>query len=100
MFLPDCNAQFNSQRINNIRKALRHDQVIQDFFNAFDEKNALLEKYSNPSQFGYVNIPVQEARAVQFKIAESQKKLIQLPSLNVNDLCYCGSGLKYKHCCL
>ena len=22
------------------------------------------------------------------------------PKLGRNDLCYCGSGLKYKHCCL
>lgn len=100
MFLSDPNASFQDRRVNNIRKSLRSESIVQEFFNAFDEKNAFIEKYSEPGQFGEVKVPAKKFTAINDKIVKLELGLLSLPKINPNDLCFCGSGKKYKHCCL
>lgn len=100
LFLPDSDVTFDGHRVNNIRKELRNAPIIQQFFAAYDEKLAFVEKYSLPGQFGPISLPRLEAEAIERKIVYMQSQLLRLSPLNTNSACFCGSGMKYKHCCL
>ena len=100
LFLPNPEITYKERRVNNIRKALRNDPIIQHFFDAHNEKQAFLERHSLPGEFGPIKVPKVEAEKIEMKIAQIQSQLLKLPPLNTNELCFCGSGMKYKHCCL
>ena len=98
LFLPDPAKAFTGTRISNIRKPLRPDAVIQEFFLAFDEWHAFVERHS-VGQFGMVSLPRLEAEALERRRNDLQAQLIALPPIDRKAPCFCGSGTKYRNCC-
>lgn len=99
LFLPDPGRSFEGDWVNMIRKPLRPDPVITEFFKAFDAKRHLLERHSEPGYFGYVSVPRAEAEAIDERIIQLQLELMKMRPPTPNDPCCCGSGERYKRCC-
>jgi hypothetical protein len=99
LFLPDPSRTHDGRQVDNIRRALRDDprihQLIELSARIFDVMNA----GGRARQTGEVFVPAVEVAP----LLEARNDLIRrlhsaTPSRNAP--CPCGSGRKYKQCCL
>ncbi|MGX9728002.1 MAG: SEC-C metal-binding domain-containing protein [Candidatus Electronema sp. VV] len=98
LFLPDSKRVYEDKIIANIRKPLIENESIRMLLIIENKKDEIRAKhYSKESGVD------SEAETTEYQ--EWYAKFIDTLNRNNkkigrNDLCFCGSGLKYKKCCL
>jgi hypothetical protein len=99
LFLPDPNARYEERQINNIRKSLNNDLLVEEFIRTADKKFTLLNEGGRATQRA-ISLSEEESRehdCLQFKLASLLMQIInKVPGRN--ELCRCGSGRKFKKC--
>lgn len=101
LFLPDQAQTYDHEshrRRDNIRLPLVNDPDLLAFFRARAAMNRYVEEHS-PGKTGLVSIPAAGYEALE-KQANHHLGILVRRYLKRNDLCPCGSGKKYKTCCL
>jgi hypothetical protein len=104
LFLPDEKAFYDmntDERRDNIRMAVVDDARAGDLFRLYGEYNDILNSVA-----GFGRVPLTGAPAQRVLEIERRSELLKaeldkaypLPKLGRNDLCFCGSGKKYKKC--
>lgn len=99
LFLPDpeCVYDYDTERRrDNVRKALTNDPDVREFLALAAELTALIE---DNSEGLVVSVPRDELTALTRRQQHHYKAMLQ-KFLRRNDLCPCGSGQKYKRCCM
>jgi hypothetical protein len=100
LFLPDPALMYAEQQVNNIRNPLSSDPRVREFIAAADQIFAINNDGERATQFEIIlsSEEVRTLQALELKKAQLQI-LIERTSPGRNELCRCGSGLKYKRCC-
>jgi SEC-C motif len=108
LFLPDPVRVYEGKQINNVRRALGSDASIQEYLDTLDAKFELMNRGHRASAVGQIVLSGAEMIEME-QIQEKETRLlkqIMRPTQTVtvvknpgrNDLCYCGSGQKFKRC--
>ena len=122
LFLPDPQRKWEGKPIPNQHLALKDDERLHELLRLFDQADQLKIKYARKD--GRPEIPLSEALPLEQRRLQLTQKLgisVQLPPPRAlrqmefrerrptnpptsrtgrNDPCPCGSGKKYKKCCL
>ena len=104
LFLPDSKRELNGKLIDNIRKALADNADVRTRIKVGKKKFEIRNKYyeGNP----IIQIPEFELRNLDSYLKTVYFEEINKDKLNgkvkiyVNEPCPCGSGKKYKRCCI
>ncbi len=95
LFLPDPARKYDGRQVNNIRMPLRDDPFIKEFI----EVNNKIFEYLNSKElidyYGPVQIPKNLLQKKNYLLQKISNR-----KLGPNEPCSCGSGKKYKNCCL
>jgi len=101
LFLPDASLQYDGRQINNVRRPLVKNSKILDFIRLCDEEFEILNKGERAYQHGKITLSKEEG--ARMRKLELQKGLLMLQIEETppgrNELCRCGKGRKFKHCC-
>jgi len=102
LFLPDPARVYEGRQVNNVRRALRADPAIQEFFRACDAGFELMNRGERAEQHGRI---VLEGPEKEEWVAIETKKgmalataMSRIPAPGRNDPCPCESGKKFKKC--
>jgi hypothetical protein len=102
LFLPDDGLSYDGTQINNIRRPLNSDPNVAEFIRLCDAEYELLNRGSRAGQHGQLTLVGDEAS--EYKALQRKKLLVSSAIYATmpmrNDLCRCGSGRKYKRCCM
>jgi len=103
LFLPDSKREIKKEPIDNIRKVLRDTAKFRTMNILGEKRFKVNQKYWNGSK---IEIPLSELKDLEklgkeiFQ-SELQKDFLEgKVKIGRNEKCLCGSGLKYKRCCL
>lgn len=96
LFVPDENLRYEGRAIDNVRQALRDDQVIRHFIRASEAIVKVLNKGERASEYGHVSVPAHEIEPLTQ--ARDFLGTSLASGLRDHDACLCGSGSKYKRC--
>jgi hypothetical protein len=103
LFLPDPDKRFEGRPINNVRRPLRSDPVIEAFIKACDAEFEILNRGKRPTQSGEIHLEPAEANEMaeirRIKAGFWKEPPKPLPPLEPDAPCRCGSGLKFRKCC-
>lgn len=94
-FVPDNKRRFEGKQIDNVRLAIRDDQVIHDYIWCAEEYFRVTNRGDRAGKFGRVMIPKSEMTFVD--TMHCAARMLQ-GGLRASDLCACGSGKRYKRC--
>ena len=100
LFLPEASLVYQEKQVENIRQPLISDRRIKEFIKAASDEFALLNAGDRAEKFEVAlsKEEVQSLRNLQLKRAQLASLIDRTPP-GRNELCRCGSGRKYKHCC-
>lgn len=101
LFLPDASLHYEDKQINNIRHPLIKDERVVEFIKNANEIFGFLNGGAR-AEMKEVTFSGDEFLKLQ-SIYIRQQELMRLISQSIperNNLCRCGSGKKYKKCCL
>ena len=94
LFLIDPIRQYYGQQVNNFRFPLQDNALIREYIKVCDEIYCEMNRGDMKTYHGSVAIPERLLR---------QKSLLSHRLMKIqpgrNDLCICGSGIKFKKCC-
>ena len=90
LFIPDTSVKYDGVTIPNKRAPLSTSPKVRRLIDLCNEKDYILQQSGRSKLCAIPNALFQE-------ILELQKEIKQ--KVPQNDLCPCGSGLKYKKCC-
>jgi len=93
LFIPDTQTTYNREPIDNIRVALSDDSEVLSLIAAGQKMATLRRQYNDGS--GRSQIPIS---AILGELPHAQQP--REPKIGRNSPCPCGSGRKYKKCCL
>jgi SEC-C motif len=101
LFLPDITLQYLERQIENVRKPLISDPRVREFIKGSSEEFALLNDGERADQY---EISLSQAERRLLASLQEKKQLliahIERTQPGRNELCRCGSGRKYKQCCI
>lgn len=95
LFLSDPDQVYTGRQVDNIRIPLRDNPLIKEFI----EINEKIFEYMNTGELADYYGPIPSPEKLQKRKAFLQEK-INLQKIKPNEKCPCGSGKKYKKCCL
>lgn len=96
LFVPDPRLGYTGRARDNVRMAVRDDQLVHDFIAVSEAIVRVVNRGERAAQYGYVSIPSEEIEPLM----EAKNVLGQSISagLRDHDPCVCGGGGKYKRC--
>lgn len=96
LFVPDPRLHYHGLPKDNVRLALRDDQLIRHFIRASELIVQVMNKGERISQYGHISVPANEIMPLQ----QAREFLGASISLGLRDheACLCESGQKYKRC--
>ena len=105
LFLPDPERVFDFQtrrRLDNRRQALRSNRAVRTYLKLAARRVEIEEAHK---QGVAVSLPPNEHREISETLGAMDRLYDVMASWSIarlgrNDSCLCGSGHKYKHCCL
>lgn len=111
LFLPDNKTVYENKQVDNVRVSLTDDTLVSDYIKSSENIFEEMSKMSFTDDTAYILTPTierigKENASTLFKIINkyySSKKTTDTTCFSGsarNKPCYCGSGKKYKKCCL
>ena len=101
-FLPDPALRYEDRQINNVRRAVVQDPLVQAYLDTFTEEFELLNRGARVEQFGEISLSGEEAAEYHRIQARRASAFLgvspRLPQLGPYLPCPCGSGKKMKWC--
>jgi hypothetical protein len=108
LFLPDTKRVYDGTPVDNVREFITKDPAILKTLKMQEDLNKLRVKYNVNGVRS--EIPVHELERIGFPVPEGNGDMIldmtgRTPAraksgkVGRNDLCPCGSGIKFKKCC-
>ena len=101
-FLPDPALRYEGRQINNVRRAVAQDPLVQAYLDTFTDEFELLNLGDRVGQFGEISLCGGEAaeyHQIQARRANAFLGVLpRLPQLGPYMPCPCGSGKKMKWC--
>lgn len=97
LFLPDPGRRYNGRQVDNIREALRDDQVIRHYLAVSAAIYRVCNKGDRAFQHGSVSIPRDEIE--RLLTAKQLTHVMLVKRRRDHDECVCTRGNKYKRCC-
>ena len=97
LFLPDSKVKYQGQKIPGIRKPLTESSLAKEYIELLSELECFI---INNFNFGKIT----QDNPAFLRLSYIHKRSIELSDtfkskVGRNELCPCGSGLKYKKCC-
>lgn len=102
LFLEDYSLEYSGYQINNIRKNISNSVLIDKCIENWDKIFKIMNKGERKYKHGILNICGEDANIImklQKEIEEFLFIYYRDLKLKPNDLCICGSNLKYVNCC-
>lgn len=99
LFVPDPERVYdyeNHRRLDNVRKALTNDPDVRAFLTLAARVAALIEDNSVGRM---ASVPADELRRLNSLRRDHYAAMLR-KFMGRNDPCFCGSGRKYKVCCM
>jgi len=104
LFLPDNKKVFSGKLIDNVRKPLLDDAYIRTSIKVSKKKFEIMCKYYTGHPM--IEIPefeiknLENYRSITLQSEIKKDKIMSKMKIGRNELCPCGSGKKYKRCCI
>lgn len=107
LFLPDNTMLYDERRVRTIYKALVDLEEVRLFIEAVTTLNNLEVHMTNPQVIEQLKKPEHQEDVKQLQTTmqqiesaiEAYEKIV-LNGVKRNDFCICGSGRKFKNCCI
>lgn len=96
LFVPDTKRTYGGTPIDNVRVAVRDDQLVHDFISVAEEMVRVRIRSGREERPGYISMPAQEIQPLMNLQSLIGHMLLQ--GQRASDPCACGSGSKYKRC--
>lgn len=102
LFLRDPALRYEDRQINNVRRAVVQDPLVQAYLDTFTEEFELLNRGDRVRQFGEISLRDEDAE--EYHVIQARRAsaflgvLPRLPQHGPYLPCPCGSGKKMKWC--
>lgn len=102
LFLPDPSSTYTGLQVNNLRRAIRPNPLLQAYLRTFDAQLELLNRGERAGQHGMVSLLDDEAQEMYEIQLQREQLHLQLaacfPEVGPYHPCPCGSGKKVRWC--
>lgn len=102
LFLRDASRTYHGVQVNNVRRAIRSDPLLEAYFRTFDVQFELLNRGQRAAEYGMINLLDDEVREMYSIQLERERLHFQLlpnfPRIGPYHPCPCGSGKKVRWC--
>lgn len=98
IFVPDDSISFVGKRIPDRVHALNESKLIAEYIDLWNQKEEIVAD----GEVSGRAITLTEEAAARYRKADARMKVLDSEFEKIagrNDLCPCGSGLKFKNCC-
>lgn len=102
LFLTDAARSYDGRQVDNVRRAIRPDPLLQTYLATFEAEFEVMNRGDRADQHGLIQLLDEEARElhdIQSERAELHLQMLSLfPVIGPYHPCPCGSGRKVRWC--
>jgi hypothetical protein len=107
LFLPDSDRLWEGRQVNNIRKALLQNPLVEEFIQLANERFEMMNKGDRAEMNGSLAFSLEEAERFEEQLGLTKAERRRLLSIfrrggeieQLLSLCPCGSLVRYYRCC-
>lgn len=107
LFLPDSNRVWEGRQVNNVRKAILQNPLVEEFIQIANERFDIMNKGDRAKMNGSLAFSSEEAQRFEQQLALTQSERRSLMNIfergaeieHLLSLCPCKSLVRYYRCC-